>query len=27
VFLRVTIDDVVTQIMSASVPIVQGGPA
>lgn len=27
VFLRVTIDDVVTQIMSASVPIVEGGPA
>lgn len=27
VFLRVTIDDVVTQIMSATVPIVEGGPA
>lgn len=27
VFLRVTIDDIVTQIMSASVPIVDGGPA
>lgn len=26
VFLRVTIDDVVTQIMSATVPIVEGGP-
>lgn len=26
VFLRVTIDDVVTQILSASVPIVEGGP-
>lgn len=27
VFLRVTIDDVVTQIMSCTVPIVEGGPA
>ena len=26
VFLRVTIDDVVTQILSCTVPIVQGGP-
>lgn len=26
VFLRVTIDDVVTQILSCSVPIVEGGP-
>jgi hypothetical protein len=27
VFLRVTIDDVVTQILSCTVPIVEGGPA
>ena len=27
VFLRVTIDDVVTQILSCSIPIVEGGPA
>lgn len=27
VFLRVTIDDLVTQIMSATVPIVAGGPS
>jgi hypothetical protein len=26
VFLRVTIDDVVTQILSCTVPIVEGGP-
>ena len=27
VFLRVTIDDIVTQILSCTVPIVEGGPA
>lgn len=27
VFLRVTIDDVVTQILSCTVPIVEGGPS